>query len=224
MASEEGGRLAAVTVRDTGVGLSSDLLPRVFEPFSQADRSLARSEGGLGLGLALVKGLIQLHGGTVHVESAGTGSGAAFTFRLPLADEPATLSHPPAPLLPVARPLRVLVVEDNQDAAETLRDLLELFGYEVELAHTGPEGVEAARQRQPQVVLCDIGLPRMDGFQVAQQLRQDPATAHTHLIAVTGYGGEADRRRSSEVGFERHLTKPVDPEQLHQVLTAMVQR
>ena len=224
VACEPAGRLAAVTVRDTGVGISPDLLPCIFDPFAQADRSLDRTRGGLGLGLALVRGLVQLHGGTILVESAGTGRGAEFTFRLPLAGEPAMFSHSSAPRGLAAGPLRVLIVEDHRDAAETLRDLLEVFGYKVELAYTGPDGVDAALHFHPQVVLCDIGLPGMDGFQVAQKLRQHPATARMHLIAVTGYGGEEDRRRSSEVGFEKHLTKPVDPEELQQALTSVVEQ
>ena len=212
--TQEAEREAVVVVRDTGSGIEPGLLPRVFESFTQADRSPDRSKGGLGLGLALVKGLVELHGGRIEAASDGPGRGARFTLWLPLEGEPAALVERPSPPAEGKKPLRILVVEDNRDAAESLRMLLSLCGYEVTVAHTGPGGVAAALKTRPDVVLCDIGLPGMDGLAVADALRRSPVTAETRLIAVTGYGQEDDRRRALEAGFDEHLVKPVDPEQL----------
>jgi PAS domain S-box-containing protein len=203
-----------ITVRDTGMGIEREILPRLFDAFTQADRSLDRSRGGLGLGLALVKGLVELHGGNVAVQSGGLGCGAAFTIQLPQEQELPAVSERVASFTPSGKSLRILIVEDNPDAAESLRMLLELFGYEVTLAYTGPEGVRAALQARPHVVVCDIGLPGMDGYAVAHVLRQHPETAKTRLIAVTGYGQEEDIRRAREAGFDDHLVKPVDPDHL----------
>jgi signal transduction histidine kinase len=220
---ETAGQWAILRVRDTGVGIDPEMLPRLFETFAQADRSLDRSKGGLGLGLALVKGLVSLHGGEVSAFSGGRGQGAEFVVKLPLESDPAIFSGPrglgagdPAS---AARKLRILVVEDNHDAAESLRLLLELFGCEVAVAHSGPAGVEAATAWRPEVVLCDIGLPGMSGYEVVAALRRHPATATARLIALTGYGQEEDRRRSREAGFDQHLVKPVDPATLREVLT-----
>jgi signal transduction histidine kinase len=224
------GRRVAVSVRDTGMGIDPELLPHVFESFIQADRSLERSRGGLGLGLPLVRGMVELHGGEVRAESKGPGRGAEFTVLLPApSPSPPVAESAPSPVEseevpPVAAgpiaPLRILVVEDNRDAAETLRDLLELAGYTVSVAYSGPEAVAVARQFLPKVVLCDLGIPGMDGYQVAEALRQDPATAAARLIAVSGYGEEEDRRRSREAGFDRHLTKPVVFGELQSLLAA----
>jgi PAS domain S-box-containing protein len=208
----------ALVVRDTGVGIDPEMLPRLFEPLSQADRTLDRSAGGLGLGLAIVKGLVELHGGTVRAESAGLGQGAAFTVTLAVAQEPAALSGPPGPPRPGKRKLRILVVEDNRDSADSLRMLLEAHGYDVEVAYTGPEGVRVACQQRPEVVICDIGLPGLDGYGVAAALRQNPDTASARLIALTGYGQDEDRRRAREAGFNEYLTKPADPAALGALL------
>lgn len=222
-----GGRRVEVAVCDNGQGINSEELPHVFEIFSQADHSLDRAQGGLGVGLAVVRGLVEMHGGEVQARSEGEGQGAELMMNLPLLpagsrseirEEIREVAVPaPAPALP-EEPRRILVVEDNPDAAAMMRDFLELAGHEVELASTGTDGVEAARQFHPEVVLCDLGLPGMNGFEVAAQLRRDPATAEVKLIAVTGYGREEDRRRSKEAGFDLHLTKPVDPVQLRKVL------
>jgi CheY-like chemotaxis protein len=214
------GRRAVITVRDTGIGIEPQMLPRVFEAFAQADRSFDRSRGGLGLGLALVKGLVELHHGEVRADSAGVGSGTEFTIRLPLAPAPRATEKVPAPAAAPAGPLRVLIVEDNRDTAETLGDLLELSGHTVEVAHTGISGVAAAQQFQPHVVLCDLGLPGMDGYQVAAELRSNPTTANARLIALSGYGLEEDLRRSVEAGFNLHLTKPVEFVELERLLEA----
>jgi PAS domain S-box-containing protein len=211
---------AVWTIRDTGVGIDPDLLPRLFEPFAQADRSLDRSQGGLGLGLALVKGLVELHGGEVQAASGGPGRGAEFVVRLPVQPEPAAITAMPEGPGRAGKKLRILVVEDNRDAADSLKVLLELYGYDVAVAYTGPAGVKAAKGWTPDVVLCDIGLPGLDGYGVVRELRRDPATARARMIAVTGYGSESDRERSQEAGFDAHLTKPADPATLQELLAA----
>ncbi|MGV3722901.1 MAG: PAS domain S-box protein [Actinomycetota bacterium] len=210
-----------VTVSDTGEGIPTPLLPVIFGSFVQGDRTLARSRGGLGLGLAIVKGLVELHGGTVRADSRGRGQGAQFSFSLPLTTAPvAAAASAIAP--PVScEALRVLVVEDNRDAAETLRDVLEMQGYEVALALTGAAALDKARDWKPDVVLCDIGLPAMDGYEVARALRGDPALNPRRLIAVTGYGEDEHRRRAQEAGFDQHLLKPVDPDALHRLLQSI---
>ncbi len=212
---------AVLRISDTGIGIGPEMLPRVFEVFSQADRSLDRDRGGLGLGLSVARGLMEMHGGTIEAESEGIGRGATFTLRLPTVPEPAALGSQPFPAPGRGGSgLRVLVVEDNRDAAESLRMLLEVCGHEVSLAHSGPEGVTAARAIRPHVVLCDIGLPGMDGFAVAARLRKSAETSGARLIAVTGYGEEEDRRRAREAGFDAHLVKPVEPQLLLEHLTA----
>jgi CheY-like chemotaxis protein/anti-sigma regulatory factor (Ser/Thr protein kinase) len=211
---------ALVTVSDTGVGIPPELVPRLFEPFSQADRTLHRTPGGRGLGLALVKGLVELHGGEVRVHSDGDGRGAEFTLRLPTVPAASTDPAVPDPVPSETGPARILIVEDNRDTAASLCSVLELSGFTVEVVHRGTAALDAARRFQPSTVLCDLGLPGMDGYQVASALRHDPETASVRLIAVSGYGQEEDRRRARTAGFDRHLTKPVDPEELLQLLTA----
>jgi PAS domain S-box-containing protein len=205
------GNQAILTIRDSGMGMDREMLARLFEPFSQADRSLDRSRGGLGLGLALVKGLVELHGGTVRASSDGPGRGSEFSIQLPLIVEArAEMSRTGTAL--VGRSLHVLVIEDNRDAAESLRLLLRLSGHEVTLAYTGTAGLEAARRVRPDVVVCDIGLPGgLDGYAVARALRAERTTADVGLLALSGYGQEEDQRHAREAGFDRHLTKPVDP-------------
>jgi signal transduction histidine kinase/DNA-binding response OmpR family regulator len=213
---------AWVCVRDSGVGISPELLPRVFELFTQSDRTLDRSQGGLGIGLALVRNLIQLHGGDVTAYSQGPGTGSEFAIRLPLQHQ-STRSEGEERRLKAHRrltgnPHRILIVEDNRDAAETLCEILEAWNYEVRTASDGPSGLQAARDFHPDVVLLDIGLPLMDGYQVARTLR-DEGDDETLLVALTGYGHEEDRRRSREAGFDLHLTKPVSPPDLRELLT-----
>jgi signal transduction histidine kinase len=211
-------RQACLKVSDTGEGIDLSVLPYLFEPFSQADRSLERSRGGLGLGLALVRGLIRLHGGEAQASSGGPGQGAEFTVLLPLAGEPLALIPRPVTEAPRAAQLQILIVEDNRDAADSMRMFLELAGHKVTVVHTGPEGVRTATVLGPAVVLCDIGLPGLDGYGVARELRQNPTTAHARLIAISGYAGEDDRRRSREAGFDFHLGKPADPDTLLRLL------
>jgi signal transduction histidine kinase/ActR/RegA family two-component response regulator len=209
-----GGR-AEVSVRDSGAGIEPEDLPHVFEVFTQGDHSLDRSRGGLGVGLAVVKGLIEMHDGEVQARSAGPGKGAEFSFWMPL-------ESAAAPEIRKAADddgtRKILVVEDNADAAEMMRDFLELSGHEVAIAASGTDGIAAARKFHPEVVLCDLGLPGMSGFEVAAALRRDPATRKARLIAVTGYGRDEDRRRSKAAGFDLHLTKPVDPVRLRALL------
>jgi two-component system CheB/CheR fusion protein len=206
---EDAGRSQAVVrVRDTGAGIAPDMLPRLFEPFVQADRSLARSRGGLGLGLALAKGLAEMHEGTVSASSHGLGKGAEFTVRVPL-ETSAPSTAPEAGSAPLMAPSRrVLVIEDNVDAAESLREVLALGGHCVDVAHTAEEGLARARAFRPDVVLCDLGLLGMDGYGVARVLRADPAFQGTMLVALTGYAAPEDISRSREAGFDLHVAKP----------------
>ncbi len=213
----DNGEWAVLQVRDTGIGIRPDLLPHLFDPFVQDNRSCER--GGLGLGLALAQGLVQMHGGEIRAASAGSGLGAEFIVQLPRERAPAPAEPSPSPATD-APVLRVLVIEDNRDAAETMRDLLELYGHEVRVALDGPTGVEAAREFRPQVVLCDIQLPGMSGYDVARTLREDPATHATRLIAVTGYGLAEDRHNAHQAGFHEHLVKPVDPEALQRLIAS----
>jgi signal transduction histidine kinase len=201
-------------VEDTGSGISPELLPRVFDLFTQAERSYARTHGGLGIGLHIVKRLVELHGGTVTAHSAGAGHGSEFVVRLPLTAVGPEASAPPIRNQRRGSGRRILIIEDDRDSADTLREILELAGHNVASAATGPEGVRAAAEYSPDVVLCDIGLPGMDGYAVAAELRRLAATAQKPLIAVTGFGQEEDRRRSRAAGFDQHLTKPLDLEEL----------
>ncbi|MDN5881721.1 MAG: ATP-binding protein, partial [Nitrosospira sp.] len=208
---------AMLSVCDTGIGIDPTMLRRVFDVFAQADNSLDRSRGGLGLGLALVRGLAELHGGDVEAESAGERKGAKFRIRLPLA--PPAIAAEVISREAVRSPARrVLIIEDNADAAESLRLLLKFTGHTVEVANTGMAGVETARVFRPQVILCDVGLPGMSGYEVARALRHDATLAGTHLIALTGYSRDEDRRAAMEAGFDRHMVKPVDLQELQTYL------
>ena len=209
-------------VSDEGIGIPPEMLSRVFDAFVQQPQAIDRSGGGLGLGLAIVRSLVEMHGGTVHAESMGAGSGSAFVVELPLArqgrrSEPVRTLKAAVPSSSNRR--RVLVVDDNEDAAEMLAGALVQIGYDVAIAHDGPSALERARTFEPDVALLDIGLPVIDGYELAERLRLQ-ANGHRHLslIAVTGYGQEADRVRSDRAGFERHLVKPIDLQQLAVVL------
>jgi PAS domain S-box-containing protein len=212
-------------VRDTGIGITPELLPRIFDLFTQAARSLARSQGGLGIGLCLVQRLVNLHGGTVEAHSA-LGQGSEFVVRLPL-DLPRLVSPalpPPSPAKetkPTGPSLRVLVVDDNLDTAQSLALLLVVSGHEVRVAHTGPTALEAALDYRPNVALLDIGLPEMDGYEVAKRIRQQPFLQDVVLVAMTGYGQDTDRQRSQEVGFNAHLIKPADFGKVQQILATV---
>lgn len=221
---------AEILVRDNGIGIDPAILTKLFQPFSQADTSLARRRSGLGLGLALVKSLAEMHGGEVSVRSDGLGQGAEFTIRLPLASASIPSAPPEMSPLPgskepassvAKRPRRVLIIEDNPDAAASLRDALRLLGHAVHVAHDAPEGIAAAREFRPDVVLCDIGLPTMDGYQVAAKLRADPHLRSMFLIAITGYAAPDDQERAARAGFDRHFGKPPDIERLDRLLQDM---
>jgi len=209
---------AVVRVRDTGIGIAPEFLPHIFDVFVQGDRSLARSQGGLGIGLTLVRRLVEMHGGTVAVSSAGLGYGSEFVIRLPAVTEMQTREFPSAPRMQPratdALRRRVLVVDDNVDAATSIAMILKLTGYDVHCVYDGPSALKAAEVYRPDAVVLDIGLPGMSGYEVAKQLRERPDFKRTPLVAVTGYGQDEDRQRSLEVGFNHHLTKPVDPNAL----------
>jgi signal transduction histidine kinase len=212
---------AVVKVRDTGIGMAADLLAHVFDPFTQADRTLDRAQGGLGIGLTLVKSLVELHGGHVHAFSAGPGQGSEFMVRLPLMTKPLPLPEDPDEDDRESAPgpaRRILVVDDIVDSAESLAVLLRLQGHEVKVAYDGTTALAAAQAAPPEVVLLDIGLPGMDGYQVARRLRQQPALRKTLVVALTGYGQEEDRRRCQEAGIDQHLVKPVNLTTLNRLL------
>jgi signal transduction histidine kinase/ActR/RegA family two-component response regulator len=206
------GEHAVIVVRDNGIGIPRETLTRIFDLFAQAEPLAARTQGGLGIGLTLVKNLVEMHGGTVVARSAGRGSGSEFEVRLPAVSGPKAQAVAASGTAP-ARALHVLIIEDDVDTRETLRRVLELDGHEVQVAADGEEGVATALASRPQVVITDIGLPRLDGYEVARRIRAALGAA-PRLIAVTGYGRAEDRRLSREAGFDVHLVKPVAPEQL----------
>jgi PAS domain S-box-containing protein len=216
--TERSGDTAVLRVRDTGQGIRSDLLGRVFDLFVQEPQSFERSRGGLGLGLALVKRLVELHGGTVAAWSAGPGQGSEFTVRLPAMAAPEASQGALEGARPAGAARRVLVVEDSPDARDSLRLLLEMAGHHVETSEDGPGGLAKVGRFQPQVALIDLGLPGMDGFAVAREMRRRPETCAIRLVAVTGYGQAEDRRQALAAGFDLHVTKPVDPGMLDQML------
>jgi CheY-like chemotaxis protein len=217
--AERLGEELVLRVRDTGIGLSPELLPRVFELFVQGDDAIDRTRGGLGIGLTLVRALVELHGGHVAATSPGVGLGSEFMVRLPAL--PPTMSAPaPVAERPSAsgRRLRILVVEDNQDAAESLTTLLELWGHEVRVAYDGLAALRLAEAAPPDVILSDLGLPGMDGYELARQLRTRPAFGRVVLVALSGYGRDEDRRLAAEAGFDHHLVKPPDLDTLLQLI------
>jgi PAS domain S-box-containing protein len=222
LAVQQEGDEAVLRVRDTGIGISPELLPRIFDLFTQAERSLDRAQGGLGIGLCLVQRLVEMHGGKVQVFSV-LGQGSEFIVRLPVTIIPAP--QPPSTHQEAAEPtgpgLRVLVVDDNVDAATSLVTLLEASGHDVRAAHDGPTSLEAAQGFRPDVVLLDIGLPGLDGFEVAKWLRKQPILSNAVLVAMTGYGQKSDRQRSHEAGFDHHLVKPVDFGKVEQILATI---
>ena len=218
---EHEGEVVVIRVRDTGIGIAPEVLPGVFNLFVQADHSLARTQGGLGIGLTVVKRLIDMHNGTISATSEGLGRGSEFVVRLPVS--PAAIAELRGPVLSRATaepraPRRILVVDDNVDAALSTAAVLRQNGHEVQTAFNGPGGLDIVRQFKPEIILLDIGLPGMSGYDVARTLRSDPASAGVVIAALTGYGQESDRRRSLEAGFDYHLTKPPDPQFLETLL------
>ncbi len=214
------GRELAVVVRDNGIGISAKMMPRMFTLFAQASPALERSEGGLGIGLSLVRGLVELHGGTVSAHSRGPGQGSEFVVRLPIGElqETEGLDEPGAPAPAGSRPLRLLVADDNRDSAATCAALLEASGHEVSVAHTGREAFDLACRLQPDALLLDIGMPELNGYELARQIRGTRWGRRALLIAITGWGQEQDKQRALAAGFDRHLTKPVNPNGLETLL------
>jgi signal transduction histidine kinase/CheY-like chemotaxis protein len=212
------GEEAIVKVKDDGIGIAPSLLAQVFDMFMQVDRSTRRSQGGLGIGLTLVKSLVNMHGGTVEARSDGPGLGSEFIVRLPLMV--ATTATPTAPRKLEPLPSRrILIVDDSRDGGESLAMLLRVLGAEVALAHSGRDALDCVDTFSPDVVLLDIGMPGMDGYEVARRIRASPENRHISLIALTGWGQDEDRKRSVAAGFDHHLVKPADLEQLRQLLT-----
>ncbi len=203
-----------LSVKDDGIGLPSDMLDRIFDMFSQVEGSSQRSDGGLGIGLALVKGLVELHGGTIEAKSAGPAHGSVFTVRLPLAPTECTVAADTDKLSQPMIARRVLIADDNKDAAEALAALLELANHDVRVAHSGRAALTLAQTFRPDVALLDIGMPELSGYEVAHALRQEPWGAGILLIALTGWGQDDDRQRAKDAGFDRHMTKPIDPGEL----------
>jgi PAS domain S-box-containing protein len=219
---EQDGGLAVIRVRDNGIGIAADHLPRVFEMFTQVDTSLERSRGGLGIGLTLVKTLVEMHGGTVEVHSDGPGRGSEFTVRVPvLSDTPKTLAQPAAVELMPATCRRVLIVDDSEDSAESLAMLLQMAGHDTHKAYDGYSAMEAAGRLRPDAVLLDIGLPGLNGYEVCRGIRKEPWGRELLLVALTGWGQEEDRQRSRDAGFDVHLVKPVDHEVLLKLLASL---
>jgi len=223
------GPYAVICVTDNGTGISTDMLPRVFDLFAQVDHTLARAQGGLGIGLSLVKKLVELHGGDIRAESRGLGHGSRFTVRLPLAarttaDDGAVPASPTSRSAPSVAPCRVLVCDDNVDGAESLALMLGLLGHEVRTVHDGPAALATVRHWRPDAVLLDIGLPGMSGYEVARQMRSDPHLRGLLLVAVTGWGTQDDQRRSAAAGFDQHLTKPVEVTALESLLASRLAR
>jgi PAS domain S-box-containing protein len=217
------GEEVVLRVRDDGAGIGAELLPRVFDLFAQGPQGIERPQGGLGLGLAIVRSLVSLHGGSITAESAGPGRGSTFVVRLPaLAQAAAVATSPPPLVVPAGEAQgRVLIVDDNQDAAMLLAEALEMAGFSTEVAHDGASALRVADRFAPDVALLDLGLPLMDGYEVARRLRASRG-ASPRLIAVTGYGQASDRRRSREAGFDVHLVKPVDLPELQQAVTRLM--
>lgn len=210
---------AVITVQDTGRGIDSNDLKDLFEPFTQVDKTLDRSLGGLGLGLAIVKGMVELHGGRVEAFSEGIGKGAKFTIWLPLPEKHIGLDEGCEKMDAKAiKSLKILMIDDNKDLAEIICELIGLLGYETESAHNGTAGIAKARELQPDVIICDIGLPGMSGYEVAKMIRKDAELEDTFLIALSGYAQSEDMEKSKEAGFDRHLAKPVSLETLKMVL------
>ena len=213
-------RHAAISVSDTGVGITPDLLPHVFDLFTPSQRTVERGQAGLGIGLSVVRNLVNLHGGTVEARSNGFKQGSEFVVSLPIVDEFAQ-GHAPVRREPGREtPRRIVVIDDNQDAAESLAMLLRLKGHDVQIAYDGPSGLTLALETAPECVLIDIGLPGMDGYEVAKRLRSHDRSGRTVLVALTGYGQQEDRARSRQAGFDHHLVKPVAQNVLEDVLRA----
>jgi PAS domain S-box-containing protein len=224
LAAERQGGEVVVSVRDTGIGIPADALPHIFEMFSQVDRSIERTTGGLGIGLALVKGLVEMHGGTVTAESEGLGTGSTFTVRLPVPESLLEREDPETPGEEAGadRPRRrILVVDDNMDSASSMEILLKLLGNEVRTVHDGLEAVAAAENFRPEVVLMDVGMPRLNGYEATRRIREQPWGREMIVIALTGWGQDSDKELSRQAGCDGHLVKPVDLAELEKLLVSL---
>jgi signal transduction histidine kinase/CheY-like chemotaxis protein len=225
--AERDGNMVSVAVQDSGVGIPTAMLTRVFEPFTQLDNSLERTRGGLGIGLALAKRLVEMHGGVIEAHSRGTGLGSRFVVRLPVSARqsvvrPSVLEGP-GPVSTVSRGRRrILVADDNNDSATSLSILLNDAGYDIRTAGDGVQALETAAQFRPDIALLDIGMPKLNGYEVARQIRNQPWGRHVLLIALTGWGGAEHRQQTAQVGFDHHLTKPVDPAALTRLLVSLL--
>ena len=217
VAEMQGGE-AVVTVQDNGIGLAAESMPGLFQIFSQVDRSLERAQGGLGIGLALVKGLTEAHGGRVEARSEGVGQGCTFVVRLPVLERKSTAGRPQTDATQPAPKGRILIVDDNRDGAASLAMLLTVMGNDTRTAHDGLEGVELAEAFRPDLIVLDIGLPKLNGFDTCRRIRERPWAKDTLIVAATGWGQDDDRRRSKEAGFDHHLVKPVDAAELNRLL------
>jgi CheY-like chemotaxis protein/nitrogen-specific signal transduction histidine kinase len=213
----------AVCVRDTGIGIPPDMLSRVFDIFTQVDRSLEKSQGGLGIGLSIAKRLVEMHGGTIEARSDGHGRGSEFIVRLPARTGSPAQAQPEASAEPKPAKMRhrILVADDNPDSATTLSLMLEVLGNEVFVAHDGVEALDLARRHRPQAILLDIGMPRMNGYDACARIRAEPWGREPLIVALTGWGQEEDKNRSRAAGFDRHLVKPVEPATLEKIIEAL---
>jgi CheY-like chemotaxis protein/anti-sigma regulatory factor (Ser/Thr protein kinase) len=213
----------AVSVRDTGIGIPREMLARVFDIFTQVDRSLEKSQGGLGIGLSIAKRLVEMHGGTIDAKSDGHGRGSEFVVRLPARIGAPLVADAETQALPTPATMRhrILVADDNPDSATTLSLMLEVLGNEVFVAHDGVEALDLARRHRPQAILLDIGMPRMNGYDACARIRAEPWGREPLIVALTGWGQEEDKNRSKAAGFDRHLVKPVEPAMLEKILEAL---
>jgi len=222
------GPQAVLSVVDNGIGIASDMLPHIFELFVQADQSSTKTQGGLGIGLTLVKNLVELHGGSVDAHSAGLGAGSEFVVRLPLTVIPSENRQICEPKItsPSLSPsgLKLLVVDDNEDAARSLAMLLQFKGHEVRVAYSGAEALELVKSYIPDLAFLDLGMPDMDGYEVARRLRKIPELKNTILAALTGWGQTTDRRRTADAGFHHHLVKPPEADVLDRLLADLTHR
>jgi CheY-like chemotaxis protein len=220
LSAEQEGDDAVIRVKDSGIGIPPEMLPRIFDMFTQSALALERSQGGLGVGLSLVERLVKLHGGTVTAYSGGEGQGSQFTIRLPAlpAPRPRLAESEPSSASATTHRCRVLVVDDNEDSVDSLAMLLRMLGHEVATANDGESGSGVAEQFRPDVAILDIGLPKVNGYDLAKQIREKPWARDIVLVALTGWGQEQHRRRSAESGFHHHLTKPVELDVLQQIL------
>jgi CheY-like chemotaxis protein/two-component sensor histidine kinase len=229
LTAERDGTMAALRVRDDGIGIAPHMLPRIFELFVQVDHTSTKAQGGLGIGLTLVKNLVEMHNGTVEAKSEGLGKGSEFIVRLPISARGLDQDHGGeagrrAQESPSPSGYRLLVVNDNQDAADSLAMLLRLQGHEVRVSYSGMAALEMTKTYTPDVVFMDIGMPGMDGYEAARRMREQPGLGTIVMAALTGWGQQEDRRRTAEAGFNHHLVKPPEPDALEEVLADLKRR